>query len=135
MPKPRKELPQRRTLMPILANREGAILLYRRPSTGLWGGLWSFPELDDLAQLDPLAAQHALRLGQRHELPGLTHTFSHFQLAIEPWLVRVEDAAGGVAEGDWLWYNLATPPRLGLAAPVKKLLKRAADALNAGEMT
>jgi A/G-specific adenine glycosylase len=135
VPKPRKELPQRRTLMPILANREGAILLYRRPSTGLWGGLWSFPELDDLAQLDPLAAQHALRLGQRHELPGLTHTFSHFQLAIEPWLVRVEDAAGGVAEGDWLWYNLATPPRLGLAAPVKKLLKRAADALNAGEMT
>jgi A/G-specific adenine glycosylase len=24
-----------------------------------------------------------------------------------------------VAEADWLWYNLATPPRLGLAAPVK----------------
>lgn len=60
-------------------------------------------------------------------------TFSHFQLAIEPWLVRVEQAGGAVAEGDWLWYNLATPPRLGLAAPVKKLLKRAAQELNAGE--
>ncbi|WP_448683357.1 A/G-specific adenine glycosylase [Pseudomonas nicosulfuronedens] len=133
--KPRKALPQKRTLMPILANREGDILLYRRPSTGLWGGLWSFPELDDLAALDPLAQRHALRLGQRRELPGLTHTFSHFQLAIEPWLVRVEDAAPAVAEADWLWYNLATPPRLGLAAPVKKLLKRAADVLNAGEMS
>ncbi|WP_370600222.1 A/G-specific adenine glycosylase [Pseudomonas nitroreducens] len=135
VPKPRKELPRKRTLMPILANREGGILLYRRPSTGLWGGLWSFPELDDLAALDPLAQRHALRLGDRRELPGLTHTFSHFQLAIEPWLVRVEDAAPAVAEGDWLWYNLATPPRLGLAAPVKKLLKRAADVLNAGEMS
>ncbi|MDU4249525.1 MULTISPECIES: A/G-specific adenine glycosylase [Pseudomonas] len=135
VPKPRKALPQKRTLMPILANREGDILLYRRPSTGLWGGLWSFPELDDLAALDPLAERHALRLGQRRELPGLTHTFSHFQLAIEPWLVRVEDAAPAVAEADWLWYNLATPPRLGLAAPVKKLLKRAADVLNAGEMS
>lgn len=133
--KPRKALPQKRTLMPILANREGDILLYRRPSTGLWGGLWSFPELDDLAALDPLAQRHALRLGERRELPGLTHTFSHFQLAIEPWLVRVEDAAPVVAEADWLWYNLATPPRLGLAAPVKKLLKRAADVLNAGEMS
>ncbi|MCG8910848.1 A/G-specific adenine glycosylase [Pseudomonas sp. DP-17] len=135
VPKPRKALPQKRTLMPILANREGDILLYRRPSTGLWGGLWSFPELDDLAALDPLAERHALRLGQRRELPGLTHTFSHFQLTIEPWLVRVEDAAPAVAEADWLWYNLATPPRLGLAAPVKKLLKRAADVLNAGEMS
>ncbi|MCY1432518.1 Adenine DNA glycosylase [compost metagenome] len=134
VPKPRKALPQKRTLMPILANRDGAILLYRRPSTGLWGGLWSFPELDDLAALDPFAKRHALDLGQRRELPGLTHTFSHFQLAIEPWLVRVEGAAPAVAEADWLWYNLATPPRLGLAAPVKKLLKRAADALKAGEM-
>jgi len=49
--------------------------------------------------------------------------------------VRVEQASSAVAEGDWLWYNLATPPRLGLAAPVKKLLKRAADELNAGELS
>ncbi|WP_271409635.1 A/G-specific adenine glycosylase [Pseudomonas sp. Q1-7] len=132
-PKPRKALPQKRTLMPLLASRDGAILLYRRPSSGLWGGLWSLPELDDIDALAPLANQHALSLGERRELPGLTHTFSHFQLAIEPWLVEVQGSAPVVAEGDWLWYNLATPPRLGLAAPVKKLLKRAADVLNAGE--
>ena len=132
-PKPRKALPQKRTLMPLLANAEGAILLYRRPSSGLWGGLWSLPELDDLDALGELARRHALHLDEPRELAGLTHTFSHFQLAIEPWLVRVEQAGGAVAEGDWLWYNLATPPRLGLAAPVKKLLKRAAQELNAGE--
>ncbi|WP_145183821.1 MULTISPECIES: A/G-specific adenine glycosylase [unclassified Pseudomonas] len=132
-PKPRKALPQRRTLMPLLANHEGAILLYRRPSSGLWGGLWSLPELDDIAQLDDLAYQHGLRLSERRALDGLTHTFSHFQLAIEPWLVRVDPVDPHVAEADWLWYNLATPPRLGLAAPVKKLLKRAADELIAGE--
>ncbi|MEO4048922.1 A/G-specific adenine glycosylase [Pseudomonas sp. CAU 1711] len=132
-PKPRKALPQKRTLMPLLANREGAILLYRRPSSGLWGGLWSLPELDDLSALDELAQRHALQLGERHALSGLSHTFSHFQLAIEPWLIRVEQPAAAVAEGDWLWYNLASPPRLGLAAPVKKLLKRAAQELNAGE--
>jgi A/G-specific adenine glycosylase len=135
VPKPRKALPQKRTLMPLLANHEGAILLYRRPPTGLWGGLWSLPELDDLAALDPLAERHALQLQQRRELPGLTHTFSHFQLAIEPWLITVKSEADAVAEPDWLWYNLATPPRLGLAAPVKMLLKRAAAELNAGEMS
>ncbi|MBM3108138.1 A/G-specific adenine glycosylase [Pseudomonas sp. P66] len=133
IPKPRKELPQRRTLMPLLANGQGAILLYRRPSTGLWGGLWSLPELEQLEQLDDLADQHGLTLVTRQALDGLTHTFSHFQLAIEPWLVRVDDSRAHMAEPDWLWYNLATPPRLGLAAPVKKLLKRAADVLIAGE--
>ncbi|RMN66390.1 A/G-specific adenine glycosylase [Pseudomonas savastanoi] len=133
IPKPRKTVPQKRTLMPMLANEDGAILLYRRPSSGLWGGLWSLPELDDFDDLQHLATQHALQLGEHHELPGLIHTFSHFQLSIEPWLVKVQESADHVAEADWLWYNLATPPRLGLAAPVKKLLKRAADVLNAGE--
>ncbi|MFF7707497.1 A/G-specific adenine glycosylase [Pseudomonas sp. NPDC007930] len=128
-PKPRKAIPHRSTLMPLLANESGAILLYRRPSSGLWGGLWSLPELDTVADIEHLVEQHALvQLGAR-QLPGLTHTFSHFQLAIEPWLVRVQAHAAPVVEADWLWYNLATPPRLGLAAPVKKLLKHAAEAL------
>jgi len=124
-PRPRRKLPQRHTLMPLLASREGAILLYRRPPSGLWGGLWSLPELDDLQALEALAERHALSLGERRVLPGLSHSFSHFQLTIEPWLVQVENSASAVAEADWLWYNLATPPRLGLAAPVKKLLRRA----------
>ncbi|MGH8355033.1 MAG: A/G-specific adenine glycosylase [Pseudomonas sp.] len=123
--KPRQALPQKRTLMPILANREGAILLYRRPSSGLWGGLWSLPEVLAADELDGFAARHGLTLGPRREMAGLTHSFSHFQLAIEPWLIQVESVVPSVAEANWLWYNLATPPRLGLAAPVKKLLKRA----------
>ncbi|UTW09624.1 A/G-specific adenine glycosylase [Pseudomonas benzenivorans] len=135
MPKPRKALPQKRTLMPLLTNAAGEILLYRRPSSGLWGGLWSLPELDDLEGLETLAERHALRLGARQELDRLTHTFSHFQLTIEPWLIRADGAPHAVAEADWLWYNLATPPRLGLAAPVKKLLKRAADQLNPAPLT
>lgn len=134
IPKPRKALPQKRAVMPMLANHENAILLYRRPASGLWGGLWSLPELENLQALEPLASQHALQLGERKPLTELIHTFSHFQLTIEPWLVSVTAAPSNVAEADWLWYNLATPPRLGLAAPVKKLLKRAADALNAGEL-
>jgi A/G-specific adenine glycosylase len=124
--RPRKELPRKRTLMPLLVNADGAILLYRRPTTGLWGGLWSLPELDEQSALAELAARHALQLGEPRALPELVHTFSHFQLAIEPLLIATEGASPAVAEPDWLWYNLADPPRLGLAAPVKTLLKRAA---------
>lgn len=132
-PKPRKVLPQKHTLMPVILNAQQAILLYRRPPTGLWGGLWSLPELNTLNELQPLAERHALQLGQRIPLAPITHTFSHFQLAIQPWLIHAEQNATHVAEANWLWYNLITPPRLGLAAPIKKLLKRVAHALTAGE--
>jgi A/G-specific adenine glycosylase len=135
IPKPRKVLPQKHTLMPLLINRDNAILLYRRPPSGLWGGLWSLPELQNRDELTSLALQHNLRLGQQHPMASLKHTFSHFQLTIEPQLLRVEHSANAVAEGDWLWYNLANPQRLGLAAPVKKLLKRAAEHLTAGELS
>ncbi|MGB4076046.1 A/G-specific adenine glycosylase [Pseudomonas sp.] len=135
IPKPRKTLPQKRTLMPIFTNRAGEVLLYRRPASGLWGGLWSLPELDDRQGIETLASRHGLQLGDSQALSGLTHTFSHFQLSIEPWRVQVTAAPAAVAEADWLWYNLATPPRLGLAAPVKKLLKRVADALAAEQNT
>ncbi|WP_267397790.1 A/G-specific adenine glycosylase [Pseudomonas sp. GM_Psu_2] len=128
-PKPRKTLPQRQTLMPLFVNDANAVLLQRRPSTGLWGGLWGPPEVADVAELEALAERQGLVIDERQALPGLVHTFSHFQLAIEPWLVQVDHRQHRVAEGDWLWYNLASPPRLGLAAPVQKLLKRAEQAL------
>ena len=131
--KPRKVLPQKATLMPLLANSEHAVLLYRRPSSGLWGGLWSLPELDDLEGLAQLTLQHNLETGTAVQLADLGHSFSPFHLTIQPWLIPVTRIGSSVAEADWLWYKLAQPPRLGLAAPVKKLLKRASDALNAGD--
>ena len=133
LPKPRKALPQKSTLMGIVCNAEQEVLLYRRPSSGLWGGLWSLPEFDDLKSITAFAKERGLTMQMPTELTALTHTFSHFQLHIEPYLVPVLGNSCTVAEGDWLWYNLAQPQRLGLAAPVKKLLKRASNVLAQGE--
>lgn len=130
VPRPRKTLPVRRVAMPILTNQENAILLQQRPAEGLWGGLWSLPELSDIDALQTLLDQYQLSALQQSSLPKLRHTFSHFHLDIEPWLIRVQnDAALGVAENNWLWYNPVNPPRLGLAAPIKALIKRAAKQL------
>lgn len=99
-PRPHKTLPQRRILILILTNRGDTILLYQRPSSGLWDGFWDLPELGDLDGLEPLVARHFLVLGEHCELNGLTYTFGHLQLAIEPWLVTVEDVSRVVAEDD-----------------------------------
>ena len=123
--RPRKVLPERRVSMPLLVSQSGSILLYQRPTTGLWGGLWSLPELDDIQQLETLLQQHQLSVEEQHALMPLRHTFSHFHLDIEPWLIRVHSSAALViAENNWLWYNPSNPPRLGLAAPVKELIER-----------
>lgn len=133
-PKPRQQVPQRRVVMPLLMDGQGQILLYRRPSSGLWGGLWSLPELAQLQELPDLLIQQGLSAGEPQALAEIHHRFSHFQLQIEPWLLPVTLRSPRVAEGEWLWYNLRQPPRLGLAAPVKTLLKRAAQHLPLGEI-
>ncbi len=125
-PRPRKELPVRRVAMPLLANQDNAILLQQRPAEGLWGGLWSLPELADINAIAPLLQQYQLTPQQQQSLEPLRHTFSHFHLDIEPWLIRVQSSSVlSVAENNWLWYNPLNPPRLGLAAPIKELIKRA----------
>ena len=126
VPRPRKELPVKRVMMPILVNQDNAILLQQRPAEGIWGGLWSLPELDDIHAIEPLLRQHQLYLEQQHCLTPLRHTFSHYHLEIEPWLIRAHSGAPlGIAENNWLWYNPHNPPRIGLAAPIKGLLERA----------
>src|SRR5690554_4896984 len=43
--KPKKILPIKTVQLLMLRNPAGDILLQQRPVTGIWGGLWSFPEI------------------------------------------------------------------------------------------
>lgn len=119
--KPKKVLPQKQVIMPLFKYQQ-AIWLYQRPSTGLWGGLWSFPEVADQLGLQEYAQQQGFTIANQQPLELFIHTFSHFQLTIQPMLVEVIASRNKLAETGHIWYNLASPPRLGLAAPVKKLL-------------
>ena len=122
-PKPKSVVPVKHTHMLLLVNAQQQVLLYRRPSTGLWGGLWSLPELEELTQLPAFAQQQQLSIIEPAQaLPSIKHTFSHFHLQIQPQLIQVS-ATPAVAEADWLWYNPSQAAQIGFAAPVKKLLK------------
>lgn len=125
--KPKKTLPERSTRMLLLLDTEGQVLLEQRPPSGLWGGLWCFPQFDDGEALRLWLDRHAP--GARLESPWLafTHTFSHFRLEIVPQPVTLHGALAGVAEPGRLWYNPRTPVSIGLAAPVKSLLETLAQ--------
>ncbi len=123
--KPRKDKPVRRTCFAILEDRDGRILLQKRPPAGIWGGLWSFPECspetDVVAWIKQAFGSTVCDL--RREA-GLRHTFSHFHLDITPVRVVLAGSAEGVREqGDLRWIHPAEELTLGTAAPVKKLIE------------
>jgi A/G-specific adenine glycosylase len=119
----RRERPQRAVVVMLV--REGAerVLLEKRPSEGIWGGLWGLPEV---GAVDDVRAWCVQTLGgapeQLRVRPVLRHGFTHFDLDMTPVEVDVR-AHGRAMDGDrWLWYNVREPARVGLAAPVTKLL-------------
>jgi A/G-specific adenine glycosylase len=129
-PRPRKTLPVKQTQMLIIRDDDDRILLTQRPPSGIWGGLWSLPEVQDLRD-----AAHALGLDidSATALEPLRHTFSHYHLDITPVMVQLKDPANGVMEGPpTLWYNSRQPQNIGLAAPVKRLLDQLARASHRG---
>ena len=58
------------------------------------------------------------------QLTAFRHTFSHFHLDIVPMWLSVSSVTSCMDEGSALWYNLAQPPSVGLAAPVERLLQQ-----------
>ena len=124
--KPARDLPVKATVMHMLQNRKNEVLLEKRPPTGIWGGLWSFPETDDASKF-PDGIVIELQPAESERWPVLRHTFSHYHLDITPLHQQVGKLPDKVMEsGRWLWYPLNKPVEVGLAAPVKKLLERLA---------
>jgi len=124
-PKPRKERPLKATVMVMLQDQSGDVLLQKRPPSGIWGGLWSFPELADADVIDEWCSQmFAAEPAAQASWPVVRHSFSHYDLDITPVAVTIDRARSLVMDGDeWLWYNTRSPAGIGLAAPVAKLLE------------
>ena len=122
--KPRKAKPKRSTRM-ILVRRGEQVFLRKRPPTGIWGGLYSFPELDAADEL----AEWCVKEFQSppssiREFSVLSHSFTHFDLDIHPVQVSLVADAHRVEDSkDDLWYNPGSPQKIGLAAPVKVLIE------------
>jgi A/G-specific adenine glycosylase len=130
-PKPKRDKPQREVAL-VLAVSKAGVLLQKRPPTGVWAGLWSFPELDAADDAREWCAAHlGCEPGELREWPPVAHSFTHFDLRMRPVEVRIDSQPDRVNDAqDWLWYDHSAPADVGLAAPVKRLL----DALGDGRL-
>jgi len=126
-PRARKVLPERSTAM-LIAYRPGYLLLVQRPTTGIWGGLWSLPEYDSALEPGLACEQLGLTLKTADTLAEFVHVFTHYRLTIRPHLVQIkpdraehaDTAALLVSNGEWV--SLNSLHERGLPAPVRKLL-------------
>ncbi len=122
--KPRRDKPHKKTLM-LLHRADDEILLWRRPPSGIWGGLWSLPEVDrerdiELWQQSFLKTTQAPRHIQRR---ALRHQFTHYSLDIGLATIEMEHRPAHVSDPDnYLWTPIEELPRRGLPTPVRKLL-------------
>jgi len=116
--------PARKVAMLAIVSR-GAVLVEKRPPSGIWGGLWSLPEAPDGA--DPaawVAKRFGLRIRLVEALAPFTHAFTHFSLGVTPWIVRTERGRPTGTDAQTQWLDIGTAHAAALPAPVKKLLSR-----------
>ena len=123
--KPKQARRRVRTTRMLLAVGRSGVLLEKRPETGIWGGLWSLPELpDDSAPEQWCRDRLGCDVSDTETWPVLRHSFTHFDLDISPVVVRVDRHPEAVADNECLWYNVESPAKVGLAAPVTVLLQQ-----------
>ena len=109
-PRARKVLPVKTATWWVLV-KEARVLMARRPSAGLWGGLLVFPE----------RRATGWKIASRETLPLIEHGFTHFRLRVTPVLCQALKAIPRPGEQ---WFDLERAARGATPTPVKKLLQQ-----------
>jgi len=147
--KPKKKIPEKRTIMVIPRIIEAScdkVLMEKRPPTGIWGGLWCFYEVQQLNEIPALLQKLGLKKQtprtKIQKLSPFRHTFSHFHLDIEPVVIHCIELPINKLSANELpanelsqmnnqeisepvpqrWYNLHSELSVGFAASTKKLI-------------
>ena len=106
--------------------RDGAVWLQRRPTPGVWAGLYCMPWFDSRGELVSwVAARHRAALADQ---APFKHVLTHRDLYLHP--VRIRVPSDGLHAPTGQWFPAGDWPGLGLPAPVRRLLRQACSQPN-----
>ncbi|MGD2138819.1 MAG: A/G-specific adenine glycosylase [Burkholderiales bacterium] len=123
-PRPKKSRPQRSTVM-LVMEHGGALLMEKRPAAGIWGGLWSFPEIDaadDAVQV--CGSRFGADVSAVDPMSLIEHGFTHFSLTIAPLLCRVRAQPLQVEMPGRAWLRPDEAMQYAIPVPVRKLVSQ-----------
>lgn len=116
--KPTKVLPIKQTIFLIIQNERQEIWLEQRLLKGIWGGLWSLPEVENQEGALNWCKQNGLTIQHSQFLIQQRHTFSHYHLDFTPMLMNVKFVENVNFHTREQWQNRALP------APIQILLTK-----------
>lgn len=124
------ELPFKKAKKPVPVKSAQVLILQcgdqwlwqQRPNTGLWGGLWCLPIIEEVHELDIL--KQSLGLKQFIQKVEISHSFTHFTWQLEG-LVFVIDAdlqEHLAIELNGIWLEPTAAVQAGIPTAMKKLI-------------
>jgi len=122
-----RSLPIRNTVMLLVRDSGGLLLLQRRPATGVWAQMWSLPEARDSAHARRLFRHGRPRQIESRKLAPFRHTFSHYHLDVTPLAIDVCATTRVADNADHRWLPLDEAVALCIPAPVRKLILSLAE--------
>jgi A/G-specific adenine glycosylase len=98
------------------------VLLERRPSPGVWGGLWVFPEGPPNGLKKFCRRNYSVEISGMRKMPLIEHGFTHFRLDIQPIQCTVHKKFPDRTNAGMVWLDIADAAGAAVPAPVKGLL-------------
>lgn len=124
--KPKKQKPIKFVYMLLLTHQK-KVYMYQRPVSGIWGGLYSYPEFEDLESFACYLKQLGIETGIEdvsfNEDTLFRHTFSHYHLDIQPVRVELKAQLNSIEDNVGIWYAIDQNEEIiGKSAVTEKLL-------------
>lgn len=129
--KPKKIVPIKQQQFLLLYTVENSIYLEKRPPTGIWGGLWCLPSIEEGAcPIEYLQKNNFLSASEPEELLKIHHSFSHFHLHIKAIAIKVQSRPEPVygtrtpivSESQGSWFLPKDTSSLGVSKPIQDIL-------------
>lgn len=123
-----KKIPVKQAVF-LVIQKGDEVLLQKRAPVGIWGGLWSLPEMagehsqEDVIQF--CQDTHSCTVVDYMKLPTFRHTFSHYHLDISPVKLQIKMTPRRkiMDDANQIWYKPAKPATVGLPKPIQLILK------------
>ena len=108
----------------LLLLRDGAVLLERRPPTGVWAGLWCLPQIPDRVDIAAVCERnYGAKVEALGVLPAFSHGFTHFTLHIRPRRYRVTKLIPRAESPSHIWLPVKEALGAAIPAPVRRILQ------------
>lgn len=100
-------------------------MLEKRPASGIWGGMWCFPEAGvDADVVEACARRYGATVILNPPLPLIAHGFTHFKLAILAQPVAVTAWPQRAEEPGCLWITPDDALRAAVPTPVRGIIEQ-----------